>query len=401
MKISILITSLVFLVACNDTRSQISSKNSTIENKAMQTSEFIQLAQNANCANLRNRLFVIDQKQVLWDKRGSCSDAAHAVTLFGDSPSKILCTRADSIMGPQTKCESENHNAMFSTILENLDKKDLGLGSAHQVKEIAVPAGQASKQAFTPIKTAFYRGATPENKIIKDSAAWKKFVADGKINLAATAVEEPDFATKMVVAVFYPIANDCSKTQILKLSTDGQALNVYYAEQKITAIVRCDNEVNSETKEASTPLSLVETSRIDLPSKFINISNQKMAQSDMREINKNTYSGVQQKKNLLIQDQKAWATLWKEHATQKEELPSIDFTKKMVLGIFLGERPSACYNIGDVHIWHTEKQINVSYMVLEPGPLVRCASSIVTPAILIEIPRSEAKIEFNPIAIKI
>lgn len=103
------------------------------------TADFIAHAQEANCADQRNRLFLIDKRMVFWDRAGSCADNAYGRTLFGATPQTVLCSVADSIAGPQTICNDEQARALFNTILASLDKSDLGLGSTHQVEAIAIP----------------------------------------------------------------------------------------------------------------------------------------------------------------------------------------------------------------------------------------------------------------------
>lgn len=103
------------------------------------TADFIARAQEASCADQRNRLFMIDKRMVFWDRAGSCADNAYGRTLFGATPQTVLCSVADSIAGPQTSCNDEQVRALFNTILANLDKSDLGLGSGHQVEAIAIP----------------------------------------------------------------------------------------------------------------------------------------------------------------------------------------------------------------------------------------------------------------------
>lgn len=392
MKKALLILSIVFLAACGKTAPQAGSAELPAKSNAVQTAAFIKLASNASCANLRNRLFLIDQKLVLWDRKGVCSDASYSITLFGNTPNSILCTKADSIAGPQTKCEQAQHATMFDAIINSLDQLDLGLGSKHQVENIDFNSNTTLKIdiQFDAINSSFYRGTAPQHIIIKDSSAWKKFIDDGKIDLAAKGIQEPNFATKMVLGTFFPTPNDCSKTQILKLTRDDQSLYAYYSEDKITSIMRCDNS----TTLASTPMNLIVTMQDNLPVKFIDVSKQRLS---FNQIDMNSQSGVKQKKTVVVKDQNAWKILWKEHATQGEDLPQIDFTKNMVVGVFLGEKPSACYSIRDVQIWKVGTQMNVTHTNILPGPLVRCAFSIVTPAILIEVPLSKDYEEFNGI----
>jgi hypothetical protein len=75
-----LLISTVILSACGGGDNKLEKE--IVKNPApIVTSDFINLAKDASCANTKNRLFVIDQKQVFWDKAGSCADAAYSQTL--------------------------------------------------------------------------------------------------------------------------------------------------------------------------------------------------------------------------------------------------------------------------------------------------------------------------------
>jgi hypothetical protein len=102
-------------------------------------SEFVAKAQEATCAEQRNRLFMIDKRMVYWDRAGNCPDNSYARTLFGATVQSVLCTTADSIGGVRTTCADEQSRALFNVIEANRDKADLGLGAGHQVETIAVP----------------------------------------------------------------------------------------------------------------------------------------------------------------------------------------------------------------------------------------------------------------------
>jgi len=97
---------------------------------------FIQLAINAPCADIRNRLFLIDDELVLADRVGNCADAGYLVILYGSTVDTVLCEYHDSIAGPVKEIYTESYRAMFDTIINNLDKPDLGLGGSHTITEI-------------------------------------------------------------------------------------------------------------------------------------------------------------------------------------------------------------------------------------------------------------------------
>ena len=98
---------------------------------------FEEMARTAGCADTRNRLFLIDDQLVFWDRAGACADAAYAETLYGSTPDQILCELHDSIAGPVKTCTDEQYQDTFETITINLDQPDLGLGPKHTVQPIS------------------------------------------------------------------------------------------------------------------------------------------------------------------------------------------------------------------------------------------------------------------------
>lgn len=98
---------------------------------------FKDLARSSDCSDTRNRLFLIDGSLVLWDRMGSCVDAAYLVRLNAGAIDRVLCEARDSIAGQQKVCHDLRFQEMFETIIVNLEAPDLGLGPGHTVQAIA------------------------------------------------------------------------------------------------------------------------------------------------------------------------------------------------------------------------------------------------------------------------
>jgi len=103
---------------------------------AIDLAPFKAIAKAGACADVRNRLFLIDDQWVFWDREGTCADAAYGETLYGNTPGEILCDFHDSIAGPVKDCQGEGYLVLFDTMTANLDKPDLGLGSGHTVQPV-------------------------------------------------------------------------------------------------------------------------------------------------------------------------------------------------------------------------------------------------------------------------
>lgn len=351
------------------------------------TSDFVNLAKDASCANIKNRLFVIDQKQVLWDKAGSCADAAYSQSLYGPTPQTLLCSNADSIAGPRLNCSDKSNESLFKTMLGNLDKADLGLGSQHQVQQIVVPGGASVAIPLSALMAPFYRGVAPTNIVIKDLPAWNKFWELSGVK-TPTMFAGNDFQSRMALGTFFKTSNNCSITQILKVSSNGQKLTVDYFEEERIAIASCD----PDSKTASTPMNMVELAKIDLPVEFNNVS---AARISHKVVDQGFYSGVNSNRNVVVKDQSSWMGLWQEHNKSNANIPNVDFSKNMIVGLFMGQRPSGCYAIEDVNVWRAAGKIQITHHDRNPGPTIDCAMSLSAPFKLIEIPRSEDPVEFH------
>jgi hypothetical protein len=97
---------------------------------------FVQLALQASCSDIRNRVFVIDRAVVLIDRAGNCPDGSFSQVLYGDTVDDVLCERHDSFGGPVKNCPVPAYAQMFEIIITHLDAPDLGLGPTHVVQQM-------------------------------------------------------------------------------------------------------------------------------------------------------------------------------------------------------------------------------------------------------------------------
>lgn len=223
--------------------------------------DFIAKAQDAPCADQRNRLFVIDKRMVFWDRAGACPDNAYERSLFGATPQALLCSARDSIAGPQASCTDAAARALFDTIVANRDKADLGLGSSHTVEPLAVPPKAGAAMGFTSL----------------------------------------DLTTRSAI---------------------GQA------------------------------------------------------------------------RTVTIRDADSFSALWAAHGNVHQAMPLIDFSRNMVVGVFMGAQPNGCYSTGIDSLVRAAGKINVQVTDAVPGPNVLCTLAMTAPAHLVVTDRSELPVEF-------
>jgi hypothetical protein len=99
---------------------------------------FKAMARASDCADRRNRLFLIDDRLVFWDRESNaCIDALYSLTLYGSSVDTVLCERHDAVGGGNiTNCPYDAYRDTFQTIITSLDDPTLGLGPEHTVQVV-------------------------------------------------------------------------------------------------------------------------------------------------------------------------------------------------------------------------------------------------------------------------
>lgn len=111
-------------------------------------------------------------------------------------------------------------------------------------------------------------------------------------------------------------------------------------------------------------------------------------------LSQTTRSGVDAPREVVVRDADAWAALWQEHAGASLPLPAVDFSRQMVIGVFLGARPNGCYATAVSSIVPNEGRLEVLHLDSEPGPGVVCTMAVTTPAHLVVVDRSSVPVVF-------
>ena len=88
-----------------------------------------------------------------------------------------------------------------------------------------------------------------------------------------------------------------------------------------------------------------------------------------------------------------WKALWKDHAPT-EKMPAVDFTRDMVVGIFLGTKPSAGYEVEIVGVRPEGKDLIVEYVQKQPAPGTMAAQILTEPFHLVAVPKHAGTVRF-------
>jgi hypothetical protein len=351
------------------------------------TAPFVEMARTAACAETKNRLYVIDGKQVFWDHAGRCADASYEQVLFGNKPETRLCSHGDTIAGPKTVCQDESARTLFETIVKNADQPDLGLGSGHKVEQLNfLPAAGTGITFETVAKDTFSGVTAAQTVVIKDQAAWDKLWAQHAAGRTpAPSQPKVDFTRKMLLAVFAgDYASGCRSMVIGRVAAGASKLEVEIDERDVTPVAICLPVVVQ-------PMQVVAVDRVDADVAF-----NKVAATEIIGVvaDATSLSGVHEERTVVVKDDAAWTRLWKEHAPDRAK-PAVDFASQMVVGVFMGSGANSCYSTAIDGILRTTDRILVRELRSVPGPEIMCAIHVTTPAHLVVIPRSDLPVVFS------
>jgi len=113
-------------------------------------------------------------------------------------------------------------------------------------------------------------------------------------------------------------------------------------------------------------------------------------------IEKGHESAIDASRQATARTQAEWVKLWKSHSWDRK-VPKVDFTKDMVVGVFLGSRPTAGY---DVEIVATRQQgdvLVVEYRETKPARDAMTAQILTAPYHLVAVPKSARDVKFEKV----
>jgi hypothetical protein len=110
-------------------------------------------------------------------------------------------------------------------------------------------------------------------------------------------------------------------------------------------------------------------------------------------------SGVRTGKLVVIRDEAAWKKLWMEHKKNRtgDPPPPIDFSKEMVISVFLGVRPSGGFSVSMTDISDSGSAGGLSVTVEETSPGRGCfvTAMLTYPFHIVRVARTEGPVAFN------
>ena len=120
------------------------------------------------------------------------------------------------------------------------------------------------------------------------------------------------------------------------------------------------------------------------------------AQAALTSVAKGNTSGHQNAKQVVVRTPAEWKALWSEHSAT-EKMPAVDFGSNMVVGIFMGTKPSAGHAVEIVAVRTHDKDVIVEFVQTQPGRGTMAAQILTEPYHLVSVPRHAGAVRFSQV----
>jgi hypothetical protein len=105
-------------------------------------------------------------------------------------------------------------------------------------------------------------------------------------------------------------------------------------------------------------------------------------------------SGIDEPRQVVIGSAAEWQALWKSHDPNRAA-PAVDFAQSVVVGVFLGSRPTAGFGVEITAIKKEGERSVVEYLERRPPPGSLTAQILTSPFHLVSVPRDVGTVEFK------
>jgi hypothetical protein len=109
--------------------------------------------------------------------------------------------------------------------------------------------------------------------------------------------------------------------------------------------------------------------------------------SPPRTIEKGGQSRIDEARQVLVKTDAEWAALWQQHAANRPR-PAVDFSKEMVVGLFMGSRPTPGFSTAVISATAGNGVLVVRYSETFPARGRVAAQVLTFPYHLVAIPRA-------------
>lgn len=140
---------------------------------------------------------------------------------------------------------------------------------------------------------------------------------------------------------------------------------------------------------------------------FILKNNQRLSEEkevgvslEFETVEKGFFSGITEQKKLIIKTRDQWKNLWNKHTSIRlppSEVPAIDFTKNMIIVVFMGQKPTGGFAIEITKIKKYKDEIVTSFAEGRPPSDALVTQVLIQPYHIVKVKRSNLPVRFKKI----
>ena len=108
-----------------------------------------------------------------------------------------------------------------------------------------------------------------------------------------------------------------------------------------------------------------------------------------------TRSQIQEPRQVVVRTAADWQALWTSHDAAAP--PNVDFSRVIVVGVFLGTRPTAGFSVRITSVTAKDASGVVEYVEGRPRPGAMTAQMLTSPFHLVTVPRTIETVVFKQV----
>src|SRR5262245_57612288 len=108
-----------------------------------------------------------------------------------------------------------------------------------------------------------------------------------------------------------------------------------------------------------------------------------------RTLDKGDRTNIHSTRMVVLRTADEWQALWAQHAPDRQR-PAVDFSREMVVGVFLGTKPTAAYSVAVLSTIDGGGVLQVKYRVSEPPSGAITAQVITYPYHIAAVPMAKS-----------
>jgi len=116
----------------------------------------------------------------------------------------------------------------------------------------------------------------------------------------------------------------------------------------------------------------------------------------VRDVDRGDHSNIDERREVAVRTTAEWTTLWQQHTPDRRR-PAVDFPREMVVGVFLGSRPTAGFSAEVASVSIVEGALVVRYREKRPTGGGVTAQVITSPFHLVVVPARPGTVRFERI----